>query len=112
MTAKVKVSIGGITTLSIGFAKTKADIDNRAGAIAVDIRDALTRAQRLNTILAAMTTNELVALGYDELTKSEVSVLKSAIGDLNQLASVFQGLATRTPAYDYMTFAKQLTGVN
>lgn len=96
--------------MSVGFPATKLDIDARAGQLALQLRDTLLQIQQFNTWLLATPDANLTGLspGY---TAGEVATLKSAYADLAQLAAVYQGTATRTPAYNYQTFAKLLVGV-
>ena len=94
--------------MSVGFTKTKADIDARAGSVALDIRGVFDRIQTLKTTLDTLTDPQLVALGY---VQAEVDTLRSAMGDLDQLRTIYQGTANLASAKDFRTFAKLLTGV-
>jgi len=94
--------------MSVGFTKTKADLDQRAGAIALDLRGVMDRIRMYKSVLDTITDVELTTvLGYTSIEKDQ---LRSAIGDLDQLRAVYEGTGTRSPAYDYRTFAKLLTG--
>lgn len=94
--------------MSLGFPTTKLEIDSRAGQLALTLRDDLTQIQNFKAWLDTQTDAQLIALGY---VQAEVNTLRSAYVDLDQLRQVFQGVATRTPAYDYRTFSKLLVGV-
>lgn len=98
--------------MSVGLTKNKADIDNRLAAVTLELRTAFDHIETLKTVLDTMTDGDLLALtGSPSYTAGEVAILRSAMTDLDQLRAVYKGLATRTPAYDYRTFAKLLTGV-
>ncbi len=94
--------------MSVGFPSSKNDLDSRLGQLAVTLRNDLTEIRRLKAYLDTQTDGNLLALGY---IQAEVNTLRSAYVDLDQLAQVYFGLATRTPAYDYQTFAKLVCGV-
>jgi hypothetical protein len=94
--------------MSLGFPTTKLDVDSRAGQLALTLRDDLNQIQTFKAWLDTQTDANLIALGY---VQAEVNTLRSAYVDLDQFRQVYQGLATRTPAYDYRTFAKLLVGV-
>jgi hypothetical protein len=96
--------------MSVGFPATKLDIDARAGQLALQLRDTLIQIQQFNTWLVATPDANLTGMtpGY---TAGEVATLKSAIADLAQLATVYQGTAIRASVYNYQTFAKLLVGV-
>lgn len=94
--------------MSVGLPANKADWDNRSGSLAVQLRDTFAAIQRFRTLLVATPDANLIALGY---VQAEIDTMKSAYLDLDQLAQVYNGTATRTPAYNYQTFAKLITGV-
>lgn len=94
--------------MSLGFPTAKLDVDSRAGQLTLQLRDTLVQIQQFKAWLDTQTDPQLVALGY---VQAEVNTLRSAFVDLDQLRAVYQGTATRTPAYDYRTFSKLLTGV-
>lgn len=97
--------------MTVGFPLTKDQLDTRLGQIAMTIRDQLLEASRLKAKLDTLTTSDLVALGYDETTKSEVSTMKSAYTDLDKLAQIANGQATQATANDFLFWAKKLLGV-
>ena len=97
--------------MTVGFPLTKDQLDTRLGQIALTIRDQLDDATRLKAKLDTLTTADLVALGYDEANKSEVSTMKSAYTDLAKLAQIANGQATQATANDFMFWARKLLGV-
>ena len=95
--------------MSVGFATNKQDVDSKSGSICRMIAmwaDETVKFQE--SFLAGATEADLEALGY---TPEDVALLKSAIGDMYKLAQVYMGTTDQTPAYDFRTFAKRLTGV-
>ncbi len=95
--------------MSLGLSTNKADLDNRAASIALTLRTVMDQIKVYKTKLDTLTNADLQSLGYS-VSPDEASILKSAFTDLDQLRTVYEGTGTRTPAYDYRTFAKQLTG--
>jgi hypothetical protein len=94
--------------MAVGLPTNKLDIDSKAGSIAVRLRDLFTEIQYTAAWAAGMPDNDLVALGY---TSGEVAVLKSALADLEQLRTIYNGSANLANAKDFKAFAKQLTGL-
>lgn len=95
--------------MSVGLTTTKADLDNRAASIALSLRTTMEQIKVFKTKLDTLTTTDLQGLGYS-VSPDEAAILKSSFVDLDQLRTVYEGTGTRTPAYDYRTFAKLLTG--
>jgi hypothetical protein len=95
--------------MAVGLTVGKTDLDNAAGNLAKSVDVVLTQVGQLKAWMDTQTDANLTALGY---LPGEVATLRSAITDLDQLRQVYQGLATRTPAYDYRQFAKLLAGIN
>ena len=96
--------------MSVGFTVTKADLDARAGSIALDLRSVLDRVRIYKQTLDTLSVANLQALGY-AVSPDEASILKSAFSDLDQLRTIYEGTANLTVAKDFRTFAKLLTGV-
>lgn len=97
--------------MSVGLPVTKADLDARAGSIAVDVRSAFDRVRLYKLRLDTFTVADLQALGYLATPTDEAAILKSAFTDLDRLRTIFEGTATQATTYDFRTFSKLLTGV-
>lgn len=97
--------------MSIGINPLKADIDSVAGDLAREAQRLFDRVKNLKYYLDGQTTSELVAKNYDENTLNEVSRLKSAINDLDQLRRIYEGTEALAAAKDFRTFARQLQGL-
>ncbi len=94
--------------MAVGLAafQTANDINSMAGGMARDLHSVLGRIAAFQSFLVA---TDLKAAPYSMSPDDETSI-KSAFTDLAQLGQVYEGAATRTPAYDYRTFAKRLYG--
>lgn len=96
--------------MTVGLPLTKDTLDTRLGQIALNLRQQLDEAFRLNVRLSELTTAELVALGYNEVDKQEVSIMKSAYGDLAHLADVANNRGTQSASNDFFFWARKLLG--
>lgn len=94
--------------MSVGMPVTKGDVDSQAGQVTLQLREAFRAVAMFRTWLAATPDADLVAMGY---TSGEVATLKSALNDLDQLRTIYEGGAALATAKDFRTFAKLLTGV-
>lgn len=94
--------------MSVGLSVTKADLDARAGSIAVDLRSVLDRVRIFKARLDTLTDLDITNLGY---TSTEKDQLRSALSDMDQLRTIFEGSANLAVAKDFRTFSKLLTGV-
>lgn len=96
--------------MSVGFPTDKANIDGKAGNIALQIRDGLIEASRMKAWLDSKTAQDLIALGY---VQADVDALKSAFTDLDNLAKIASGTqGGQTAPNNYQFWSGKLTGVN
>lgn len=93
--------------MAVGLQVSKSDVNQSLGTCARSVFNALEQVQKFKTWLDTQLDSDLISLGF---TQAEVNTIRSAMVDLDQLRTVFQGLGTRTPAYDYRTFAKLTIG--
>lgn len=99
--------------MTVGAPQDKNAIDARAFGLAIQARDLFNAIANFNAFLAAKSTAELVALGYDESGKSEVSTLKSAFTQLDSLRQIATGATGgQTAANNYLFFSNKLVGPN
>jgi len=96
--------------MSVGLPTSKSDIDRLSGSISLDLDGVFARIKRLNAWLLTQTTADLVALGYSTTPVDEVSRLKSAYSDADQLRTIYEGTANLATAKDFRTFLKLLSG--
>lgn len=94
--------------MAIGFPREKRDIDNRAGYLALKLREWCEEVEQFKAVLDTLDEPALVALGY---TSEEVALLKSAVTDLDNLRQVAQGQRMQEQASDFFWFARRLWGV-
>jgi hypothetical protein len=97
--------------MAIGFPQDLSDLNSQLGGVAVAVREALRNAQRLQLQIAAVPDATFLAAPYN-MAQADINTMRSAIGDLNDLGNVFQGVASThlTGTYDYRTFSKLLWG--
>lgn len=102
-----------MTIQRIGLAQNVQDINVKAGSIYLALRNTLQDVKNFQAMLGTLADADLQSADQNgkAFTAAEITTLKSAFTDLDQLRQVFEGTATRTPAYDYRTFAKLLGGV-
>jgi hypothetical protein len=94
--------------MSIGYPQTKDTIDQKAGTVVLQTRQALEQAHQFKTYLDSKTEAELVALGY---TSAEVTTLKAGITDLDSLYLVANAQRTVVANNDFFFNGRKLTGV-
>lgn len=98
--------------MTVGLPITKADIDTKAGALVITLRDTLAKCAAFSDLLNDTTifANDaaLTALGY---TAGEVTTLRAAFTDLKALYNVARAAQAVPSANDFWFNAKHLTGV-
>ena len=97
--------------MTVGYPINKAVIDSRAGYLVKTLRDVFDGIEVLKGVLDGYTTAQLEAMGYDETTLTEVSILKSGITDLDNLRKVATAQGTQAAANNFFFWANKLTGV-
>lgn len=85
---------------------TLANVNSTAGSLCIQLLNLMNQIQQFQAFLAA---TDLTQAPWS-MSAADQANLKSAFTDLDQLRQVFQGLATRTPAYDYRAFVKLIDG--
>jgi len=96
--------------MAVGYPKTRADIDDRSGALAVGVRNLFDQIVAFKAFLDATPDTDLTAAPIN-YTTGDVAVLKSAFSDLAKLAAIYRGEQALPSAQDFRAFAKQLAGV-
>jgi hypothetical protein len=94
--------------MSIGFPQGKEDINQRAGQVAVQLRDDLLRANQLKAFVDGKTDAQLLALGF---VQGEVDTLRASATDMNNLFLIAHAQGTQASVNDFFFNAKNLTGV-
>jgi hypothetical protein len=93
-----------------GLPRNRVDIDQRAGILAMTVRNTFDEVDRFQAFLSTMPDADLSKAPYD-YTAAEVAQMKSAFADLARLARIYRGEEDGGGAYDFQTFVKLLTGV-
>jgi hypothetical protein len=96
--------------MSVGFPKSRADVDDRAGSLTVSLRNNFDAIDQFKRFLDSTTDDELTKAPYN-YTAQDVAYLKSAFNDMAKLGQIYRGEVDQSPAYDFRTFAQYLTGV-
>ena len=94
--------------MAVGFGQSRTDIDNRAGTLAVGLRNTFRDIQNFYQFLQGKTDQQLLDLGY---VAAEVTLLRNAFTDLRNLQRIYNGNDALPSAYDFTTNAKQMQGV-
>lgn len=94
--------------MTVGLPSAKVDIDNRAGYLALQLRDTFNSIQVVKDWLDTQTDATLTSLGY---SAGDITTLRAAFTDLSNLGKVAHAQATQASANDFFFNAKKLTGV-
>lgn len=94
--------------MSVGLVVTKVEIDSRAGDLARSFQRAFLHIPILKSYLDATPDSDLIAMGY---TQTEVTNLKTAINELNQLMTIWNGTVNLTVAKDFKVFVSRIWGL-
>lgn len=94
--------------MSVGFSQLKADVDNRAGQLCLQLRDTLNNIGVFNAYLVALGQAALVADGY---SSAEATAILANFSVLDQFRQVFLGAATIPSAVNVASFARPYVGV-
>ena len=94
--------------MSVGLAVTKAEIDGRAGDCARSFQRSFQQVETLKKYLDATPDADLITLGY---TQAEVTNLKTAVNELNQLMTIWHGTANLAVAKDFKVFISRIWGL-
>jgi hypothetical protein len=86
---------------------TKQTIDETIGRAAQDLNIAFGNVGAAKVFLDTAQDADLEAIGY---TANDVATLRSAMADLEQLRTVYHGLAEVSPAKDFTAFARRVWG--
>jgi hypothetical protein len=93
---------------------TKATFDNVMGNIINALDGAFSQVQEIQTFFAAHPDADFTAAaggpGPTGYAAGDVTTMKSAYTDLDQLRTIYQGTANLVVAKDFRTFAKLISG--
>jgi hypothetical protein len=97
--------------MSTGYAVTKTDLDNRMGALVLNVRQALAACVAFKVLLDDATIlpdATLTTLGY---SGAEITMIRAAFTDLKKLSDISSAAATQASTNDFWFNAKHLTGI-
>lgn len=92
-----------------GYPKDKVTINNRAGSIAINVRNVLREVDDFQTVLDGLTDQNLLDLGF---TQTELDDMQAAFAALAKLSRVARAGDTVPVADDFLFNARKLMGVN
>jgi hypothetical protein len=95
--------------MSVGYYIGKGDIDLMLGAVAVDVREILTRGNRHVSCLANITDAQLENMGY---TAADVTIIRNVAADILTLEQIITGQASLATVRDFTANLRQLYGAN
>jgi len=99
--------------MSTGYPVTKVDIDNRIGAMIVNVRESLLACVQFKDGYlddAALGTDAvLTAMGY---TAGEITTIRAAFTAMKNLSGIAKGTGTQASTNDFYFDAKKLIGLN
>jgi hypothetical protein len=99
--------------MTAGYPITKADMDNRIGALIVALRDDFNAIMQFKTMLLDDTTilpdATLTSMGY---TAGEITQIRSSFTSLNNLYNISKANGTQATNNDFWFDAKHLAGLN
>jgi hypothetical protein len=94
--------------MSLGFPSDKTTVDQRVGSLAWNLRTTFDQVQTVKTWLDGKLDAELTGLGY---SAAEVTLLRAAFTDMDNLRKVAHGLQAQPGASDFFFNANKLTGL-
>ena len=94
--------------MTLGYAQGKAQIDSKAGALVLTVRNTFRDVVTFKAFLDSKTDTELTGLGY---TTQEVSDLRAAFIDMKKLSDIANAQATQPAASNFFFNAVKLYGV-
>ena len=98
--------------MSTGYPITKVDLDNRMGAMIVNVRDALEACVLFKALLDDSTIlpdATLTGLGY---SAGEITQIRAAFSSMQSLRNISRAAATQPATNDFWFDAKHLAGLN
>jgi hypothetical protein len=94
--------------MSVGFPSDKITVDQRVGGLAFNLRATLDQIQTVKTWLDSKLDSDLTGLGY---SAAEVTTMRAAFTDMDNLRKVAHGLQAQPGASDFFFNASKLTGL-
>jgi hypothetical protein len=94
--------------MAAGVQPTQAQVNQNAGALALNLRSAMQAIVNFQAWLAAtQTAASLEALGF---SAADAATLISSVGNMSTLASIYAGTATQPATFNYEANSNALWG--
>jgi hypothetical protein len=93
--------------MAVGLPRTRGDIDNRIGTIALNLRATMTDIDRFAELLAGLGPSGLAALGYEP---ADIALLQQVITDMTDLVAIARAEKTQPEARDFTQAARLVMG--
>ncbi len=93
--------------MSVGTTITKKELDAAITAIGTDIHLAMNRAAEFKYYLDGVLDEDLTTLTY---SAGDIANLRTAVADINQMSTIFNGAASLAVAKDFRTFLRRVWG--
>lgn len=94
--------------MAVGIPVAKADVDNRAGGLAIQLRNDLYACTQFKAWLDSVNDAYLTGLGY---SAGDITILRGSFVDLTKLHNIAHALDTQSAASDFFFNARNLLGV-
>jgi hypothetical protein len=94
--------------MAVGFSRTKEDLDQRIGAIVLQLRSIMTDIDRMAELAAAVGPAGLAEMGYDQ---QDIALLSTVLNDMTGLVAIARGERTQAEAHDFTQAARLVMGV-
>lgn len=94
--------------MSVGLAVTKDQVDVICGGIAKELHRQLNRGQDLFQAMQDVTDAQLGTMGY---TAQEITDLRAALSDMNDLGKIYKGNIALAAAKDFRLSFKKIYGI-
>jgi hypothetical protein len=98
--------------MSVGYPVTKTDLDNRMGALIVNVRDALNACVLFKALLddtSILPDATLTTLGY---SAGEITQIRAAFSSMRSLSDISRAATTQPSTNDFWFDAKHVAGLN
>lgn len=97
--------------MSIGYAITKVDLDNRLGALVLALRNAFADCVEFKTLLDDSSILPDATLATLDCSPDEITTIRATFADIKKLSDIASGAAVQAAPNDFWFAAKHLTGI-
>jgi hypothetical protein len=94
--------------MAVGLQPSKSEVDSIVGQQSKTLNILFEQAAQMNAWLGQQSDAELTALGYNA---GDITTLRGAYSDLDELRSLYRGTATLAVAKNFRTNVRKLWGL-